>query len=257
MTQPLETVQDIEWWQVEQLRVTTFHATRDVGQMTQQWWEKVVGSKPDQVITRPKERTIQEFGILDGKQLMLISRPDRVDWHLQELIGMSNEPIQTLTAMGALPGIIDSFSRVAGEWLNINSDVTRLAFGAILVKPVADRSTANRELSRFLPNVKLANDSQDFLYQINRPRMSKAAPKLKINRLMKWSVMQAGTLSIGNWQMSGPIVATGRSQLACRLELDINTAAESSDFIVQQDIGRIFLELVELGREIAIRGDIL
>ena len=104
MTQPLETVQDIEWWQVEQLRVTTFHATRDVGQMTQQWWEKVVGSKPDQVITRPKERTIQEFGILDGKQLMLISRPDRVDWHLQELIGMSNEPIQTLTAMGALPG---------------------------------------------------------------------------------------------------------------------------------------------------------
>ena len=65
--------------------------------------------------------------------------------------------------------------------------------------------------------------------------MSKATPKLKINRLMKWSVMQAGTLSIGNWQMSGPIVATGRSQLACRLELDINTVAESTDLIARQE----------------------
>ena len=256
MTNQYESQQRMEWWQVEQLRATTFHAVGVDDQDPLHLWERVVGSTPDQINTRPKDRSIQAHGPLDGQQLTLVIRPGRIDWNLRELMGLPDGPMQDLPTMGAFPAVLDSFCKVANQWLNICPDVIRLAFGAYLLKAVADRATANRELSPFLPNVKLASDSQDFLYQINRPRTAESIPDLNINRLTKWSVMQSGTLSIGNFQASGPIVATGSSQLACRLELDINTQAESRTPIGRRQAQRLFQELVELGSEIAVQGDV-
>lgn len=256
MTHQYESLGSIESWQVEQLRVTTFHVN-GVGDLDPlQMWKKVIGNAPEQVNTRPKDRIIQAHGPFDGKQLTLVTRPGRIDWNLRELMGLPDESMQDLPTIGTLPAVLDSFGKVADQWLNICPDVIRLAFGAHLLKAVADRASASRELSPFLPNVKLTPDSQDFLYQINRPRAAQSAPNLNINRLTKWSVMQSGTLSIGNLQMSGPIVATRRSQLACRLELDINTQAESTVAIGRIQSQRLLQELVELGSEIAARGDI-
>ena len=50
------------------------------------------------------------------------------------------------------------------------------------------RELGYRELGRFLPAVRLDEDSSDFSYQINRPRRSTVIPELSVNRLSKWSV---------------------------------------------------------------------
>ena len=67
--------------------------------------------------------------------------------------------------------------------------------------------------------------------------------------------MQGGTISIGAAPGLGPAIV-GTPQLACRLELDINTSAENTNLIPLEHIRQLFEELVNLGYEIADKGDI-
>ena len=246
-------------WLVESLRATTFHppgesATASTSTNT---WEKIVGEQPEQILMRPREGVTQQSGNLLGKPLVLISRQDRVDWILQGVIGPPVEPLAGPPTLGPLPGALESFERVVEKWLSASPTTTRLAFGAALFIRVNDLGAAYRELSRFLPNVKLGDaDSPDFLYQVNRPRTSKLPISIRINRLAKWSVMQGGTISIGIGTSGGPMSASASPELACRLELDINTAAESVGPISHQETRQLFDELVAFGKEIVENGDV-
>lgn len=244
-------------WQVESLRATTFHALREYYIDSTNWWETVVENKPDQVVTRPKEGLVQQSGIFQGRQLVLISRPDRIDWNLQGIVSPSSEPVQEFPTLGPISESLDSFSKIVAKWLIISPDVTRLAFGAVLSKRAEDLASAYKELSVLLPSIELhAVDAPDFLFQINRPRLSTTSRAIKINRLNKWSVMQEGTISIGIGPGSRPTLASRSGRLACRLELDINTSAQSLDPIPQNETKELFTELVDLGIEIAEKGDI-
>ena len=197
------------------------------------------------------------MGVFEGKQLVLSGRQARVDWNLQAIAGLPSEPMQGLPTLGPLPDSLESFRKVAEKWLNVSPDITRLAFGAVLVIKVADLPSAYQELSQFLPNVSLdKTDSPDFLYQINRPRTSELREGLRINRLSKWSVTQTGTIAINIGPSAGPTLESGSPQSACRLELDINTSAESLTPIPQDKTQVLFKELIELGSEIADKGDI-
>ena len=152
---------------------------------------------------------------------------------------------------------MEPFTRVVGDWLRVSPTATRLAFGAALFIRVNDLASAYKELSRFLPNVNLGGtDSPDFLYQVNRPRTSTLPISVRINRLAKWSVMQGGTISIGIGSGGGPMSASASPELACRLELDINTAAESVRPIPLDQTRPLFDELMALGSAIANSGDI-
>ena len=244
-------------WQAESLRATTFHAPGESATRSTNTWENIVGEQPEQVLTRPREGIIQQSGLFEGKPLVLISRQDRVDWILQGAIGPPVEPLPGPPTLGPLPAAMDSFTRVVGEWLSVSPTATRLAFGAALFIRVNDLASACRELSRFLPNVNPGGtDSPDFLYQVNRPRTSKLPIAVRINRLAKWSVMQGGTISIGIGPGGGPMSASASPELACRLELDINSAAESVRPIPQDQTRPLFDELVALGGEIADSGDV-
>ncbi len=99
--------------------------------------------------------------------------------------------------------------------------------------------------------------SSDFSYQINRPRISGSGiPDLKINRLSKWSV---ASWRLEEWSL-GPQTTVktleGQEAFSCRLELDINTAADFSGEITSQSLASIFAEQINLGAEIAEHGDI-
>ena len=243
-------------WLVESLRATTFHPPGESATASTNTWEEIVGQQPEQILTRPREGVIQQSGNLEGKPLVLISRQDRVDWILQGVIGPPVEPLPGPPTLGPLPDALESFKRVVERWLSASPTTTRLAFGAALFIRVSDLASAYRELSRFLPNVNLGGtDSPDFLYQVNRPRTSKLPISIRINRLAKWSVMQGGTISIGIGPGGGPMPASASPELTCRLELDINTAAESVQPIPQDQTRSLFDELVAIGREIADHGD--
>ena len=134
--------------------------------------------------------------------------------------------------------------------------VTRLALGAVLVKPVSDLDAGYTELSRYLPGVKLDfQQATDFLYQINRFRPSSSVSGVVVNRLTKWAMSVSGSIGISLTPGSGVVVPSGPPQYACRLELDINSAP-SADSIDTVKVGDLFREFVDLGYEIAEKGDI-
>ena len=257
MVHDRDTTLDSVRWQIESLRATTFHAPGGNVTDSTEAWNLVTGEQPDQVIARPREKVVQQTGTFEGKQLALIARQDRTDWIFQGVIGSPGEPMQGPPTLGLLSDSLKSLKKVAEEWLGNCPTVSRLAFGATLFIVVEDLPTAYSEMSRFLPNISLGGaDSQDFLYQINRPRTSNSQNGMMINRLAKWSVIRGETISFGIRPGGGAILASASPDLACRLELDINTASESTTSVTQAQAKLLFCEMVELGIEIANRGDI-
>jgi hypothetical protein len=146
------------------------------------------------------------------------------------------------------------------RWLADPPPITRLAFGAALLDPVEDKLTGYRRLSEFLPAVQIdAEGSEDFFYQINRPRKSNLPIKgLRINRLSKWSValIQSFRLTMIPTSPVGVQNFPGDKCHVCRVELDISTPADFQDELPREKLADIFRELAELGSEISLRGDI-
>ena len=242
-------------WQAESLRVTTFHALGAYSLDSIDWWEQVVESKPEQIVTRPRERLVQQSGVFETGQLVLTGRPDRVDWNLQAVFGRSGEPMQGFPSLGPFLETASSFDRVFTKWLAVGPASIRLAFGAVLSRNAEDLASAYKDLSRFLPGVDLSGvEVPDFLYSINRPRT--LPDGIRINRINKWSVMQGGAISIGMGPGNRPELASELPDLACRLELDINTAPKSLTSIPSEEATKLFEKLVELGIEITEKGDI-
>lgn len=244
-------------WQVESLRATTFHVPGAHTLDPTDWWETVTEDKPEQVVARPKEGLVQQSGVYEGRQLVLTRRQNRVDWNIQGVVEFPPEPMHGVPTLGPLSEALGSYKKVVERWLGTGPDVTRLAFGAVLSRTVPTLNSAYQELSRFLPSIELHGiDASDFLYQINRPRPSKSPGAIRINRLNKWSVIQEDTISIGLGRGTRPRFASGHPRLACRLELDINTSAESINPISRTETQVLFRELIEIGSEIADQGDI-
>ena len=244
-------------WEAEQLRATFFVAPGvNVGD-SESWWVSVVGAPPAEVRSRPGEGTIQTSGSLQGKPLTLISRPERIDWIFQAKIEPSEAPPSSgFPSLGPYPEQLEQFLRLLTDWSRSDLPVVRLAMGSILLRRVSNLAQGYRELARLLPGVQYDAESvSDLFYQINRPRSSTSVSSLRINRLSRWSVMQAGSIGLTLGPEGGAVLPSLPSQFACRLELDINTAVSRSPLSVNQ-IESLLGELEQLGLEIADRGDI-
>lgn len=246
-------VQEEDRWNVESLRATAFqHFDSEID--LSQLWEDAVGSPPDQVQSRPKEKTMQCLGRFKENELRLIGGLDRLDWHLRPLDNSQSPEETEPPTLGFFSNAMELFQPTVERWLTGNSAITtRLAFGAVLFICVNDMNLSHKELARFLPNIQFDSSyAIDFLYQINRRRQSKVVQEISINRLSKWSVAQSVLLSV-NLENN---VRFERTQPLCRLELDINTVMEREYRIPDQKTDSLFAELVKLGREIQNRGDI-
>ena len=112
-------------------------------------------------------------------------------------------------------------------------------------------------LTQILPDIPIdTENSIDFLYQINRPRMSTNIKGLSINRLMKWAVVRLGLIRFAV-RADGQTLSTNLPyQFACRLELDISTDAEFSGVFNSDSLNAVFDEMVSIAKEISANGDI-
>jgi len=148
---------------------------------------------------------------------------------------------------------------MVSQWFSLPScpPLRRFAFGAVLFQFVEDREDGYRQISAYLPAVKLdAKGSSDFSYQINRPRDSRSGvPGLQVNRLCRWSVAQLMHAQVSLSDAGVQKTELG-SHFACRLEMDINTSAEFRGELSPEQSKIVFGELLELGAEIAQQGDI-
>ncbi|MGA2160388.1 MAG: hypothetical protein ABSG90_14395 [Dehalococcoidia bacterium] len=237
---------DIGTWQAELLRLTSFFSAQDEGS---DWWEKVVGETPENVISQPKMQLHQTEGPFNGGRLVLQKGLLRFDWLLMpNPFGTLEEGIPVL---GQFMEINDGFVNLMMSWLKMDTpDIVRLAFGAVLSRPVPDRQSGYKELSAYLP-FELDDRSSDFLYQINRPRPCATIRSLEINRLSRWSVSM--------WRLALrplPAVSNVTEQYKTRLELDVSSSAAISEPIPREALIPLFLEIVDIGKEIASQGDI-
>jgi len=125
------------------------------------------------------------------------------------------------------------------------------------MEPVENRAAGYRNLSRYLPAVRLDPEgSQDFYYQINRPRRSTVVDGLQINRLSKWSVAQFVPITLMLTPQSVQS-GVGAGEEACRIEVDVNTAPHGNAELPSARLPEVFGELVRLGEEIVSKGDTL
>lgn len=254
------TLPPLDAWKVENLRLTAFYPSgAKIDPST--WWTDLIGYPPEKVLSRPKMGHLQQDGVFEGKRLVLQVQPERVDWNLRPpVLSPEEEESDILPIVGSLPDVLNSFLDLMFRWLQIQPPITRLAFGAILLQPVQDLRAGYITIGEYLPYVKVDPDrSSEFSYQINRPRdCTSGIEGLRINRLTRWSVAKFGFGSIGislGRELAASVGVT-QERFACRLELDINTSPDFRGELPQERLPGLFQELVELGQEIAAKGDI-
>lgn len=239
-------------WQVESLRLTVFLAPGAV--VVDSAWEDLVGKPPEASVRRPVHQ--DEGGFEDGR-LILATQPSRVDWLYTADLGKIETGLPTV---GSFSDAVSKFQQLMHRWLKGCPPITRLAFGAILLQPVDNRIEGYKRIVEYLPSVKLdGENSSDFAYQINRPRVSNNIDALQINRLSKWSVMEMQRLQfvIPAEQVAvAQPAAPGEKKSACRLELDINTSHVFTGEFPKGKFFLVFDELITLGKEIAEKGDV-
>ncbi len=244
-------------WLSEVFRLTSFFRNSDRLD-TSKWWETVVGELPDNRNAQPKIGVFQDQGPYESGQLIMSAQPGRVDWlfipSFDKQIGMPN-----LLELPPYHSKKELFLQIVDRWFEICPPTIRVAYGLVLNKPVSDKKSGYRELSKYLSTIQMdPENSSDFLYQINRRRLSKNIPGLQLNRLSKWTVASAEITQI---PIGAVIIPTADSNQQtnirfARLELDINTAQEFTKTIPNENISSIFIELAELADEIAELGDI-
>ena len=241
-------------WQTESLRLSAF-VVEPLDSGSRNLWEPLMGAEPEAVHRMPRDRKTKEEGsFLDGF-LSVEASDTRIDWRFGQ---DPKNPIKELPVVGSYAGLQTEFRELMKDWFVHCPPVQRLAYGAVLLVPVKDVYEGNERLNELLPTVEIEPTTSDFMYRINRRRPACSVEGLAINRLSTWSV-----LSIVGIRLNVPLLDQGVSPVAytgdrsvCRLELDINTAPEFRGQIDHSVASEVFCELVDLGNEIASRGDV-
>lgn len=241
-------------WLVETLRLTAFPSAGATVE-PRDWWEHVVGEAPETRNIQPRINSVQEEGEFFGGRLILTVQPQRADW----LFIPAFEPhfgAPDFAQLRPFPDSLAILRKLSSQWLERSPLLQRLAFGAVLDIPTDSRPAGYRQLAQYLPSVQIdPEDSSDFLYQINRRRVSRIMPELSVNRLSKWSVATAKFLQVAVGDVPGRIEIPSEEYTLVRAELDINTAHEYRGTLPARLLPDLFEELIELGKEISTKGD--
>lgn len=245
---PEKDLPSLSEWQGTLFRLTAFPAP-DFVIGEQNWWEEFVGDLPEQKTTQPKTGEITEQGEFHNGILVLNMLPTRINW----LYAAPDQQILTtkrLPTLGQVDEEVKIFVNIMNTWLEQSSPhLIRLAFGARMILPADSREMAYTTLSQFLPFGLDSQNSSNFLYRINRKRPSESGfSELTINRLSTWAVIRFQMGQVGN--------SLATEQFVSQLELDINTVPEFDGVFENDVLSNLFSELVELGLEIAEKGDI-
>lgn len=248
----------LEAWDTESLRLTVFpipaSPVEDVG-----WWQSLMGEPPEAEVIRHREGGRRAEGAFETGRLILETLPLRLDLRLIPSLTLEAASVG-FPAIGKFSKMLTRFAEVANRWLNLDSfpEIQRIAFGAVLLASVDSRASGYRQLAAYLPSIDIdPKHSTDFLYQINRPRESASGvTNIIINRLAKWSVAGVSRTDfvLGATQTMYRDVI--QQHFACRVELDINTTEERREPLDRSKVPAILSELIVLGKEIVIKGDI-
>ena len=240
-------------WVAEAMRLSAFPLNEDAALETLHW-EQGVGVPPETVSRSAQLPRVIEEGAWNNGRLQVDSQRGQIHWRALSSTPNLNGPMN----IGPLPSAIPPFRALMDQWLGTHCPpASRIAFGANLIFPAGSLQEACNHLDGMLPTVSVATDDvHDFMYRINRRRMSRHANSLEINRLATWSVVEGINLEVAI--IAGvPSPRPAQVRHFCRLELDINTVPIPGQEIPQEALPAIFGELIDAATEIAMKGDVL
>lgn len=250
----IETVANLDSWKVESMRLTAFHKNF-IQTENLKWWEDLIRNKPESRTFFPKDDSLLVEGLFESEKngkLTLKANPNRNDW---SITSYEEKILRDLPQIGDFPKVVEIFFGKMKEWFEKESslEIRRLAFGTVVWQLAENQQDAYEKISNFLPCVTLEPEkSKDFLYQINRPKISELIPDLTINRLSRWSVGKFQKLHIKLGQQG---LSEKKDSFVSRLELDINTDQNYQEKLPNEKLFKIFEELERFGEEIAQKGD--
>jgi hypothetical protein len=244
-----------EEWSATHCRLTVF-PTPEGDLRKADWWREITDSEPSQVTEDRKRRSSVAVGEVQNRMLALGLAPDRIDLTLSaNEIGF--DPGLAFEPLGPILDTIQEFSRLVDKFLGLSDipDLVRLAFGAALLHTAADHAAAYLQLRDYIP-VCVEPTWRDFLYQVNVAKefaQNGALGLPYLNRLSRWSTYR---FTPGMFLISDQSVTTRQaaSKFGVRLDLDINTPAESQSAIRREQVVPIYNELVEAAIGIAREG---
>lgn len=236
-------------WRAEFLRVTSF-LRGEFDHLDPPWLDDLFAPSAypritDQRTGPTRTQTIE----YENAHLSLATSPGVVHWNYAPA-----DPGFSATEATSFGSFAEPFIDFIPRWFAVCPELQRLAWGAIARLPVATRDESYNQLSSYLNFDLDALHSFDFSYQINRPRTSKVLTpeqQLRINRLARWSAGSSYMILIVPPQPTPRHIST-----YCRLEMDINTAADFDGTLPRDRLRHLLLELVRLGNELLQEGDI-
>jgi hypothetical protein len=230
----------------------------DLRQPAPNWWREAVGQDAANM-SMQQGVFVQYSGPLRGNycDVNLEIKSARTDWTFGPL--PQENVLRGFPSYDDLDPALERFKEVVLPWANGRDGIRRMAFGAVLAIPVADRIAGYRAIQPLLPSLNLdIEHSSDLFYQINRHVVSAAASRLHINRLSNWGVVLGTMQQVRIGPVGTPVLVTpGEGGFtAVRLQLDINTDAERTEVIPSGTIRPLVEELIGFGKTIADRGDV-
>jgi hypothetical protein len=246
---------DVSEWLPLQLQLVLFPMASPVGP-DRRWWEQVTGRPPTDTNRKAHEST--ESGDFEGRVLIATADLVKLGWTITPSPVVDDIP-ELAPNLGPFPAARDQFAEMLRPWLAEHCPpIKRMGFAGILVQRAGDHAAAYRRLGAYLPSVRLDPESYDFMYRINRRKLSEhsGVPGLTLNRLGTWSAAKFRiqvTPEVGG--LPPRPVQVGEYGYACVVSIDVNSDAEREEEIQNGALPALFRELVDAATAIALRGD--
>ncbi|RWE78783.1 hypothetical protein [Mesorhizobium sp.] len=232
-------------WSVESIRLSVFCPNVPTG--TEADWKTLTGQEEAEIRQNVPGGKLFVGSVGLGR-VTLGFGPGRVDVMMSK--GPASPPDEvTVPTFAAWPEAIDQFDSLATSYLTkFANPITRIAFGSILLSFAEDEPGVNTILQKFISSAKIQPASEDFLYRVNLPAVSRVngAP---LNRITTFGSikMQSGAFRLDGGREASVVLE--EQLFAARLEMDHSTSATNTTPFPTNTLVPIWKELVALARE--------
>lgn len=228
-------------WKALNGRITLFPtAASSPSPSALELYRRVWGSDPDSFQKQPNALlpTIAQ-GSRNGITTSCFSHPTRIDFNLLPVSAPSEMADMSLVLIEDTNQLHADLMRIIGILAEgiVSNSVSRVALGVQFITVKPNLVEANRTLTKVMPDqyrIKLT-DEEDFIFQINRPRMSSKVGTVRMNFLTKWSMERLQILTmaipasgIATSKESSFTPANVREFLAASVSFDNNNAPTSA-----------------------------
>jgi len=242
-------------WIVESLRVSVFFVPPGLANFDP-LLATIVGVEPEEVTERPKISK-SEVGRASSGHIFLTQQPDRIDLVLGARADQAPSEDVGFFNVGPYEKAKETLYEPAKRLVEFQgASISRVAFGVILLANVSDRVEGYKMLASLLPSVKVDPiNTEEMVWQINRPRGSAVLNTMKINRISKWRVLSAQRML---FQLSPQAsVAATTSPIISAVKADLETNTPVSEAALPKDrLKDILEELWFAAEELSVKGDV-